>query len=396
MKTGEIVEVEITAVAFGGDGCGRLDNRVVFVPYAADGDVLCCEITDIQARYARGVMKDLLKPSPHRVAPRCNAYGLCGGCCYQHITAEHQLALKEKQVRETFQRIGKFPDPHVLPMIKSPEFYHYRLKADFHVMRKDKETFLTGLMSRGSNKITSITRCEIVDEKINRQYQGWQEELRRNKKALSHDRIVFWAEEGNGAFKDGDETFVSQTVCQKELLTPRNGFFQANQFLLPEMIDKVKEFAALQGDEIVIDGFCGSGLFALFLAPSARVVYGIEGDRLAIRAARKNMERHRCDNVVLRQEDMTAGLEKLINDGIHPDVLLIDPPRVGCKSNLIDRIIRLAPKKLVYISCNPATQARDVRLLCDKVFRLEVLQPMDMFPQTAHIEVIALLALQTP
>jgi 23S rRNA (uracil-5-)-methyltransferase RumA len=157
------------------------------------------------------------------------------------------------------------------------------------------------------------------------------------------------------------------------------------------MINTVKKIAGLQGDEIVVDGFCGSGLFALFLSPFSSTVYGIEGDKQAIHTARKNMKYHRCDNVVLMQEDMTAGLEKMIHNGIRPDVLIIDPPRVGCKSSLIEQIVRLAPRKIVYISCNPATQARDIRLLCDRMFHLEFLQPMDMFPHTAHIEVIALL-----
>lgn len=391
MKLGDIVEMEITGVAFGGSGCGRVDNKVIFVPYTAEGDVIRCEITDMRARYARGIIKDILKPSPYRAVPRCNVYGSCGGCCYQHIIYEHQLALKEKQVRETFQRIGKLPLFFMRPIIKSPQSYHYRLKADFHVIRKNKGTFLTGLMSRGSNEITSVTRCEIVDEKINRHYQNWQENLCRNHRGFSHDRVVFWAEEADTSSKNGGDAFIFQEVCQKVLLTPRNGFFQANQSLLPEMITTVKEIAGLQEGETVIDGFCGSGLFAFFLSSCSRVVYGIEGDKQAIHAARENMKRYRCDNVILRQEDMTAGLEKMIHNDIHPDVLIIDPPRTGCKSNLIEQIIRLAPKRIVYISCNPATQARDVCLLCDGIFHLEFLQPMDMFPHTAHIEVVALL-----
>jgi len=396
MKSGDIVEMEITSVAFGGSGCGRLENKVIFVPYTVEGDVIRCDITDIRARYARGIVKTLLKPSSHRVIPRCDVYGLCGGCCYQHITYEHQLALKEKQVWETFQRIGKFPHLFIRSIIKSPQSYHYRLKADFHAVRKNKGAFLTGLMSRGSNEITNIARCEIVDEEINFHYQDWQEGLRRNPRSFSHDRVVFWAEGADTSLKNGDNTLVSQNVCQKKLLTPRNGFFQANQFLLPEMIAMVKDIAGLQGDETVIDGFCGSGLFTLFLSSCSRAVYGIEGDKQAVRAARMNMEYHHCDNVVLMQEDMTIGLEKMNHNGIHPDVLIIDPPRTGCKGSLIEQIICLAPRKIVYVSCDPATQARDIRLLCDRIFHLEFLQPMDMFPHTAHIEVIALLVRKAP
>jgi tRNA/tmRNA/rRNA uracil-C5-methylase (TrmA/RlmC/RlmD family) len=394
MKSGDIVEMKITDVAFGGSGCGRVDNRVIFVPHTAEGDIITCEITDTRARYARGIVKTVIKPSSYRATPRCHVYGLCGGCCYQHIAYEHQLALKEKQVREIFQRIGNFPNPVIRPIIKSPQSCHYRLKADFHVMKKDG-SFVTGFMSRGSNEITEITKCEIVDENINRRYQNWREELRRKRKISSRGRVVFWAEEEDAVLRDNG-AFVSQTVCRKTMATPRNGFFQGNQFLLPEMIATVKKIADLRGNETVTDGFCGSGLFALFLSPCARTVYGIEGDKQAVYAARENMKNHRRDNVILKREDMTTGLERMTDSGIHADVLVIDPPRAGCKSSLIEQIVRSAPGKIIYISCNPATQARDIRLLNDKIFQLEFLQPMDMFPHTSHIEVIALLTRKTP
>lgn len=158
------------------------------------------------------------------------------------------------------------------------------------------------------------------------------------------------------------------------------------------MIDQVVAAADLTGGESVIDGFCGSGLFSLFLAPLAKVIHGIEGDGRAIRAARENLDRYGCHNVSLYQGDVGEVLGKtFLNPLTLVHVLVIDPPRVGCEEDLLEKAIRLAPERIVYVSCNPATQARDIHLLCTAGFRLEFLQPLDMFPQTAHIEVIALL-----
>ncbi|HPX56997.1 MAG TPA: class I SAM-dependent RNA methyltransferase [Syntrophales bacterium] len=397
MKAGDISEIRIEDVAFGGDGIGRLDDMAVFVPYTVDGDVVRVETTEVRKRYARGVLKEILMPSPYRERPCCADYTFCGGCRYQHITYEHQLVLKEKQVMDTFQRIGKFSDPPLLPVLASPHCCHYRIKADFHVSFRRGRRPVMGFMSGASNRVVEIKRCEIVDERINRLYGELRGALKSGKCPCTGDRITLWAIGGHE--KDLDPAaapFISRMVKDKLMTVPHDGFFQANQYLIEEMVDRVVAAAGLAGGEIVIDGFCGSGLFSLFLAPLAGTLHGIEGNGRAIRAAGENLERHGCRNVSLFQGDVGEVLEKIFSGTPNTvDVLVIDPPRTGCGEKLLEQIIRLQPRRIVYVSCNPATQARDIRLLCDGGFRLESLQPLDMFPQTAHIEVIALLFSQT-
>jgi len=393
LKTGDISEIKIENVAFGGDGIGRLDQMVVFVPYTVDGDIVRIEIAEVRKRYAKGILIEILKPSPHRDTPLCADYKDCGGCCYQHIAYEHQLVLKRKQVMDAFQRIGKFPVPPLLPVLASLHPYHYRMKADFHVSHPKGRRHAMGFMSGASNRIVEIKRCEIVDDRINRLYGGLREALQRREWLPAADRIALWSADDNEKGRDSITTpFMTRTVKSKQMTAPHDGFFQANQFLIEEMIDRVVAAAGLKGGETVIDGFCGSGLFSLFLAPQAGAIHGIEGNGGAIRAAEENMKRYGYNNVFFYRGDVGEILEKTFLDTRRSvDILVIDPPRVGCEKNLMEHIILLHPKRIVYVSCNPATQARDIRLLCNGGFRLESLQPLDMFPQTAHIEVIALL-----
>ena len=393
LKAGDVSEIRIENVAFGGDGIGRLDDMVVFVPYTVDGDIVRIELVEVRKRYAKGVLKEILTPSSHREKLRCADYTHCGGCCYQHIGYEHQLVLKEKQVKDAYQRIGKFPDPPLRPILASPDPYHYRIKADFHVAYPKGKRPVMGFMSGASNRIVEIERCEIADDRLNRLYGELKGALRSGKWTPPTDRITLWSPEDDEKGLDSQTApFITRTVKNKRMTTPLDGFFQANQYLIGEMIDQVVADADLKGGESVIDGFCGAGLFGLFLAPLAGTIHGIEGNARAIRAAGENLRRYGCGNVSLSHGDVGDILEKIFLDTGRPvDVLVIDPPRAGCERNLPDLIIRLHPKRIVYVSCNPATQARDVRLLCNGGFRLESLQPLDMFPQTAHIEVIALL-----
>ncbi|MBN1545959.1 MAG: class I SAM-dependent RNA methyltransferase [Syntrophaceae bacterium] len=394
MKKGDIIEITIEQVAFGGDGIGRLDGQVVFVPYTVDGDVVRVEVTDLRKRYAKGRLTEILQPSKHRINALCADYTRCGGCCYQHINYGHQLFLKETQVRDAFERIGKISGVPLYPVMPSPEPYHYRLKADFHIMNQRGKKPIIGLMSGSSNRIVEITRCEIVDEHINQLLEDCRSSLRNVKRNGSGGRITLWATDlaKGSASKErsSKKTFVKCTVKDLVMMAPYDGFFQANQFLVSKMVDQVITAADLHGRETVIDAYSGSGLFTLFLAPLAGSFYAIEGDPHAIKAARKNTEQHGLDNVSFYEGDVAQVLKRDFASFRKPiDVLLLDPPRTGFGEGLREQIFRLSPRRIVYVSCNPATQARDIQRLIMEEYLLEFLQPIDMFPQTAHIEVIA-------
>jgi 23S rRNA (uracil1939-C5)-methyltransferase len=397
LKPGDPIELSIDHVAFGGDGVGRFQQQVVFVPFTVDGDEARILITDVRKRFVRGRLEKLLKPSPNRIEPRCRYYARCGGCQYQHIHYDHQLRLKEQQVVDAFIRIGKVALPPSTPVIPSPGAFQYRGKADYHVRISPNEPPVIGFMDVSSKHIIDIDRCEIVDETINEACLTFRRDLGMGRINTPWDRQTIWSADIDGEKADvvtdfRKPRFVTRTVKGQNLAAPYRGFFQANRFLVSRLVDDVVETSALSGRETVLDAYCGSGLFSLFLAPKARRVYGIEMDGEAIHCARRNHRQAGLPNAAFIRGD--AG-EILLKDFVetqrHVDVLILDPPRTGCDPALLSGLVKLKPARIVYISCNPATQARDIRHLLDHGFTLISLKPYDMFPQTAHIEVVALL-----
>lgn len=397
MKREDKIDVRIDRLAFGGDGVGRLQEQVVFVPFTLDGDLVTARITDVRKSFLRGRLDQILKPSPHRIEPRCPYYTRCGGCQYQHIQYEHQLDIKGQQVIDAFVRIGKVALPPVFPVVPSPRTFQYRGKADYHVQILPKEPPLVGFMDAANKRFMDIGRCELVDETINEACLAFRRDLGAGKIRTRWDRQTIWSADAAGEKAEvvtdfRRPRFVTRTVMGQRLTAPYRGFFQANSSLLSRLVDEVVEASALTGRESVVDVHCGSGLFSLFLAPKARQLYGIEMDGEAIHCARGNHRQAGFTNTVFLRGDAGEILRSAFADRKRQvDVLILDPPRTGCDPALLSRVIDLKPFRIIYISCNPATQARDVRLLLDRGFTLRSLRPFDMFPQTAHIEVVALL-----
>lgn len=397
MKPGDRIELRIDGVAFGGDGVGRFRQQVVFVPFTADGDEAVVRITEAKKSFVRGRLEQLLQPSPHRIEPRCLHYARCGGCRYQHIRYEHQLRLKAQQVSDAFVRIAKTALPPLTPVIASPRSFHYRGKADYHVRIAPKDAPVIGFTDVFNGRIIDIDRCEIVDETINAACIAFRRDLAAGRISTPWDRQTIWSA---GAAPDKTEVvtdfrkprFVKRSVKGQNLTAPYRGFFQANEALLPHLIDEVLKLCALTGRETLVDAYCGAGLFSLFLAPQARRVYGIERDGEAIHCARVNHRQAGFANAAFIRGDAGEILHKdFVEAKRRVDVLVLDPPRTGCGPALLAEIIALKPARIVYISCNPATQARDIRRLLDQGLTLKSLTPFDMFPQTAHIETVAVL-----
>ncbi len=383
VRAGDIVNVKIESVAFGGDGIGRLESLVVFVPFTAQGDVAELEIRDAKKRFLRGRLKRIVTPSPDRVEPPCPYFRRCGGCHYQHIEYARQVEMKGRQVAEAFERIGKFPSPPVEPVLPSPAPYGYRGKAEFHVERSRDGSYRIGFMDVAGTRLVDIERCAIMEESINEQLAY----LRKPTHApLRVDRYVVWSLTGKS-----EETNVVRVVKGRELAVPVEGFFQANIALTDGLVDIVVELAGVGPGETVLDLYCGSGLFPLFLAPSCARLIGIEIDGEAVDCARLNMERHGIENAVFHQGDVRDVLEAEFGGKKGTiDVVVLDPPRTGCEREVLESIIGLGPARLVYVSCDPATLARDARLLADGGYELSTVKPLDMFPQTKHIESVAL------
>lgn len=397
LKPGDRVELKIDGTAFGGDGVGRFREQVVFVPFTAEGDEAVVRITEVRKKFVRGRMEELLHPSPWRTDSPCRYFTFCGGCRYQHLRDEHQSAMKERQTADAFVRIGKIGAPPMRPIAASPRTYHYRGKADYHIRTAPGQPPAIGFMDLANNRLLDIDRCEIVEESINEACRAFRRDLATGRLKTPWERQAVWSADADGERVEvvtdfRRPRFVTRTVKGQRLIAPYRGFFQANTFLLPLLIDEVVEACALSGRETVADVHCGSGLFSLFLAPGALKIHGIEMDGEAIHCARLNHRETGFTNAAFHRGDAGEVLRGVFVDaGKKLDVLVLDPPRTGCDPVLIAAIIKLKPARVVYISCNPATQARDIRLLIDQGFRLTRLRPFDMFPQTAHIEVVALL-----
>jgi 23S rRNA (uracil1939-C5)-methyltransferase len=383
LHKGDIVTLTIETVAFGGEGLGRVENLVVFVPFTAGGDVAEVEIREAKKRFLRGRVRTLITPSADRVEPPCPYFRRCGGCDYQHIRYEKQVDMKGRQVAEAFERIGKFPAPPVEPVLPSPVAYGYRGKAEFHVERSRDGSHRIGFMDAGGTRLVDIERCAIMEDSINGQLAY----LRKPTHApLRVDRYVVWSLTGKS-----EETNVVRVVKGREIIVPLEGFFQANTALADGLVDTVLELAGVGPGETVLDLYCGSGLFPLFLAPSCARLIGVEIDGEAVDCARLNMERHGIDNAVFHQGDVRDVLEKeFAGRNGAADVVVLDPPRAGCEREVLDLVAGIGPSKIVYVSCDPGTLARDARLLVDGGFGLATVRPLDMFPQTKHIECVSL------
>lgn len=395
LHTGDHVTIAIEAVAFGGEGLGRVGQIVLFVPFTVEGDVVEAQVTEVRKRFARGRLARLVTPSPHRVEPRCLYHGRCGGCTYQHIDYDHQLHLKKQQVKDTFERIGRSPAPPVSDVVPSPLVYGYRGKADFHVKMAPGRPPRIGFMDGGGGRLVDIKRCEIVDDSINERL-----ELLRGKAAdgtvpVFGGRFTIWSDalsEDAGAPSVGRVAVVERIVGEHSFMVPSDGFFQANTALVARLVEEVSRISDLRGQERVVDVYCGSGLFSLFWAPAAAEIFGIETNGDAIRCARINAERAGINNVRFIQGDAGQILRRRFAASKNAvDILILDPPRTGCDVKTLSAVAQIGPRTLIYVSCNPATQARDIRYLLDRGFTLQELMPIDMFPQTAHIEVIGTL-----
>lgn len=380
-------------MAYGGSGVGRLGELVIFIPRAAPGDRALVEVTEVKERFLRGRIREIHRPSPDRTEPLCGSYGKCGGCHYQHLGYERQLHWKQVQVKDALTRIGGLEDPPLAPIIPSPVSYRYRGKAEFHVTSGSAGSLQIGFHQGESNSLVEIDRCEIAEGSINRALHALRQDLRAGQIVSLPPRLAIWSRaDGEGIICSKGQGTVERQVKGKTLSVPATGFFQANVFLVERLVDLVAELCSLEGTETVVDCYCGSGLFSLFLAGRAGRLFGIEADSAALALARRNLERAGYHEAVFFAGDVGRELtERFLRGGIKTDVLVLDPPRPGLAKEVMAGIFSLQPRRLVYISCNPATLARDIRLLSTKGYLLRSVHPLDMFPQTAHIEVVALL-----
>jgi len=378
LQPGQRLELDITTVAFGGDGIGRFENFVIFVPFVITGERVEVEIVDVRKRFATADLVRVITPSPHRVTPRCKLFANCAGCQYQHIAYPHQLELKRAQIRDVFQRIGKLPDPPIAPVVGSPREYAYRNKLVVHGPGKP------GFWTQRGRAIIPVDNCPIARDEVNAKLAG----------PLAVDKHLTIRSNSAGkvwTFTDpAPNEVIEEVILGKTLRAPVSSFFQVNREVIELALQHTKQAFAASGCRVLVDAYCGIGLFALLLGDIAEQVYGIEDDVRAIQTANAN-----AANLGLRRYDFYPGkTERLLfytlrQCKLDETCLILDPPRSGCAPVVLKTLREQKPRKLIYVSCAPPMLARDIKTLCKFGYRLERVTPFDMFPQTQHCEAIA-------
>jgi 23S rRNA (uracil1939-C5)-methyltransferase len=354
-----VVDLKIEDIAFGGKGVGREQGKAVFVPYTIENETVSAEIVREKKQFAEAELVEVKQSSPDRVDPQCPYFGRCGGCAYQHISYEHQLAIKWRQVRGALQRIGKLKDVPMRPIIGSPDQYTYRNRITVHA-----QDGVVGFFRRDSHSLIDIKRCPISRDEVNR--------------ALADLRAQTQIHDGHYTLRASASARI---------------FSQTNDPVANALCDLIVDLIP-PNQELLIDAYCGAGFFAKSLLDKFDRVIGIDWDRFAIAAARENATEKETyfagdvEEELTRSDGFLAAQGETRRLGSHRSLtLIVDPPATGLSAEVRKAILDLSPATLIYVSCNPPTHARDLRELQDK-FVIDSVTPLDMFPQTAEIEVV--------
>jgi 23S rRNA (uracil1939-C5)-methyltransferase len=445
LRRGEEIELVVDRLAYGGRGVARHGDLVVFVARALPGDRVRARVTKLKRRYAEALAVSLLEPGPERVEPRCAHFGVCGGCSWQDLDYAAQVRAKHAQVADALQRLGGFDDIELEPMVPAEGLYGYRNKVEYSWSQGADGPALGYHRLGRWDRLIAVEHCHIASaagNDVRRAFERWARECglaaydqRRGEGFLRH--LVVREGGGTGeilavlvtapgevpavellagllpvgvvgvvhAVNPGVAEVTSgldgTTLVGRDWYSERLGgldlrvcagaFMQTNTVMAERLYAAAIDFAGLRPDDVVWDLYCGGGAIGLLAAGRAAHVYGIEISEESIAAARANAERNRIANAEFLAGDVAASVGPLLERAPRPDVVFVDPPRSGLTPKAVRRVLELAPARLVYVSCNPTTFAPNARQLVDGGYTLERVRPVDMFPQTPHIESVALL-----
>ena len=414
------MECIVNGISHAGEGVARIEGKATFIPYTIPGETVAVTITEEKKNYQRARLDQIIISSPDRTEPPCRHYFTCGGCSYQHVKYERQLALKRQVVEETLKRIGRI-DIKVNPVIGMENPWHYRNKVEWHTGQEAGEPLL-GYYINNTHKLIDIEDCLLISEEMkdaSRYIKNRLQQLRVpvackvtvRQSTLGQLMIIF---SGTGTseidfaqladcFKEASLYSIDQgIVCLHHGETRLNeklgeitfeispqAFFQVNHSQTEKMLDIIKDYAQLRRSDTVLDAYCGTGSIALSLAQDAKRIVGVEEFKAAIKDAKRNAFLNNITNNQFIKgtcEDIIPILEDDFN------VIILDPPRNGCKKELIQAVINKSPRSIIYVSCNPSTLARDLAVLKDSIYQVKEVQPIDMFPQTHHVETVVLMS----
>ena len=438
-KIGEELILDIIDINTEGMGVGKYEGFTFFVENSTIGDRVKLEVTKLKKNFGIGKAIEILESSPYRVESKCDFFPKCDGCQLHNLDYEKQLELKRDMLKNNLERIGKIENVKINKTIGMDNPYRYRNKANFKI---DKFGNI-GYFKRGSNKLVPIDRCIIQNEITDEIIDNFKEFFKKHGNGGIKDIVIRTTKDGKSMVimvtqTKGTVPNVCQTlgtgpsVWEKGLTTvvsiyqninPKNNsaimgskdiklygedkiidtigeykfyispksFFQVNPIQTEVLYNKVVEYLDLKGDEVVADLYCGIGTISLYISKYAKKVYGVEIVKDAIEDANENLKLNNVDNVEFIHGKSEEVLPKLNEKNIKIDAIVVDPPRKGLDKSLIEAIIKANPQKIVYVSCNPSTLARDLEYLVAGGYMVEEVQPVDMFPQTTHVESIILM-----
>lgn len=449
LQKNQIIPLSIESLSSDGNGVGHFDGQAVFVPATAPGDVLKVRIVKPLARYAFGKVEELLEKGPGRVVPDCPAFGPCGGCSLRHLSYEAECDAKTAFVRDAFSRIGGLDVP-VLPIVPAPEPLRYRNKVQLPVGRDAEGHILTGFYAGRSHRIIPCPDCLLQPEWMNQlaaracelmeqfsiepyqeetgkglvrhlyMRQGWHSGQRLlcfvlNGTRLPHEEELCQTLQQEFQLTTvlvncntkqtnvilGQQTrtvmgpgVIEDTLAGVPLKMSVHEFYQVNTPAAEALYAKARDLAALRPEDLLLDLYCGMGTIGLSMKSDCRTLIGVEVVAPAVEEARQTARRLGLQEDQARFLCMDAGAaaSQLAEEGLHPDVIVVDPPRKGCDDKTLAAIAAMAPRTVVMVSCNPATAARDVKILHASGYRAKTVQPFDLFPRTRHVETVILLS----
>lgn len=452
-RKNDLVTLEIEDCGIDGEGIGKADGFTVFVKDAVIGDTVTAKIIKAKKNYGYGRLMEVLKPSPYRVEPKCEFARQCGGCQLQALSYDQQLVFKTNKVKGHLERIGGFTDIPMEPIIGMDELFHYRNKAQFPVGRNKEGKIVTGFYAGRTHNIIENRDCalgvaenkEVLDRVIaHMEKYGIEPYNEATGKGLVRHVLIrygYFTKEVmvclilNGNKIPKEEQFV-KSLCEipgmtsitinvnkkhsnvilgeeirllwgQEYITDRIGdisyqisplsFYQVNPMQTQKLYAKALEYADLHGEETVWDLYCGIGTISLFLAQKAKFVRGVEIVPAAIENAKENAKLNGLENTeffVGKAEEVLPREYK--KNGVYADVIVVDPPRKGCDETLLETMVEMNPDRIVYVSCDSATLARDLKYLCERGYELRKVCPVDQFGMTVHVETVVLLSQQKP
>lgn len=448
VKKGDNIELQIAGLGSSGEGVGRYDGFTVFVHGALPEETVQAEIILVKKNYAIGKLIKIITASPDRVEPVCPVYAECGGCQLQHLSYAGQLRMKQQQVKDALTRIGHL-DTEVLPVIGCSNPWNYRNKMQFPAASGAEGKISIGCYAAATHSVIDTGSCMIQKEANNEvltTVRKWMQRYsisaydeKTGKGLVRHvmsrvgvhsgevmavlitsaydiphkKELVEWLTKyvpnlvsvvqninkkptnvvmGSKTRVLYGRTTITDSLGALSFNISAQSFFQVNSEQAEKLYNKALEYAALSGNETVVDVYCGTGTISLYLAKHAGKVYGIEIVAPAIEDAKKNAQDNNCSNAEFILGDAAEKLPQLLAEGVKPDIVVVDPPRAGCEQKVLKAIADVEPQRIVYVSCNPASLARDLAYLSECGYKTMAAQPVDMFPMCAHVETVCLLS----